>query len=50
MGITPTHINDTSKFEYYHSGHYNFYKKLEGASVLIEYVDKVIYSYKKLVR
>jgi hypothetical protein len=50
MGITPTHINDISTFEYYYGGDFNFYKKIEDAGVPIEYVDKVIYSYQKLVR
>lgn len=43
MGIIPSHINDISTFEYYYGGDYNFYKKIEGAGVPIEYIEKVIY-------
>ena len=45
MGIIPTQINDISTFEYYYGGDYNFYKKIEGAGIPIEYVDKVIYKH-----
>jgi hypothetical protein len=43
MGVIPTQINDISTFEYYYGGDYNFYKKIEGAGLPIEYIDKVIY-------
>lgn len=43
MGIIPTKINDTSTFEYYYGGDFNFYKKIEDQGVEIEYVDKITY-------
>jgi hypothetical protein len=43
MGIIPSPINDISTFEYYYGGDYNYYKKIEGAGVPIEYIEKVIY-------
>ena len=43
MGIIPTNINEIYTFEYYYGGDYNYYKKIEGGNVPIEYVEKIIY-------
>jgi hypothetical protein len=43
MGIIPIDVNKNSSFEYYYGGDYNYYKKIEGAGVNIEYIDEIIY-------